>query len=64
MSTPMKADMVYDTSCIDTDAKMCDIGLTSSSGQNENAIESDCVRPSRLEIKCSEIDMTSSWIED
>jgi hypothetical protein len=50
--TPCK--MIFDTSCLETDAKMMDVsGLTSSS---QNANFSRKIPNQKLEVKCSEID--------
>ena len=60
MGTPSK--MGFDTSCVETDAKMFEGGLTSSSHTDQI---SAWASPSlRADVKCSEIDQTTDGIEE
>jgi hypothetical protein len=60
MGTPSK--MGFDTSCVETDVKMLEGGLTSSS--HTDRISAWALPSLRLDVKCSEIDQTTDGIEE
>ena len=60
MGTPSK--MGFDTSCVETDVKMLEGGLTSSS--HTDKISAWALPSLRLDVKCSEIDQTTDGIEE
>ena len=61
--TPSKA--LFDTSCLETDAKMLDnSGLTSSSQNQQFVRRFPNPQKSAAVLKCSEIDQTTDGVED